>query len=88
MIHGVPLGFSSAGGLTHAKRQLAAQGDTFVTVISSDPGALVVPSGGVVVPNGQTSADVLVSVVGGGATVPLTFTFGASATNATIVTGT
>jgi hypothetical protein len=42
----------------------------------------------VVVPNGQTSADVLVSVVGGGATVPLTFTFGASATNATIVTGT
>ena len=60
-----------------------AQGNTVVTVTSSD--AIVVVHNATVL-DGQTSADVLVTVVAQG-TVELTFTLGTQQLHATLTTG-
>ena len=52
--------------------------DTFVTIDTNDPNALIVPNGGVTVPAGQTSATVLVNGLQQSNDVTLTATLGPS----------
>src|SRR5689334_2926362 len=54
----------------------AASADTFVSVVSSNAGAVMVTGGGVTVMSGQSSAPVLVTVIEAGASVPITLTLG------------
>lgn len=58
--------------------------DTFVAVTSSDPGSLAVAGGGVVVPAGQVSAEVLVEGVAPTASVTLSVTLGSTTLNAAV----
>src|SRR5690242_11154093 len=63
----------------------AASADTFVSVVSSNAGAVMVTGGGVTVMSGQSSAPVLVTVIEAGASVPITLTLGTQTLQATIV---
>ncbi|MDY0000975.1 MAG: DUF4215 domain-containing protein [Polyangia bacterium] len=60
-----------------------AIGDTFVSIVSSAPASLSVTGGGVTVPNGATSAQVLLSGLQQIASVTLTATLGSSDLTAT-----
>jgi hypothetical protein len=61
----------------------AATSDTFVTVGSSNPAAVTVSGGGVLIPTGQTSAEVLVNGLSAG-TSTLTATLGLVSLNASV----
>jgi cytosine/adenosine deaminase-related metal-dependent hydrolase len=62
----------------------APTADTFVAIGSSDTGSLTVANGGVTIPAGQSSAQVLVSGIAQSASVTLTATLGAANKTATV----
>jgi len=80
----LPAGAMAVPGAT-VHLTAAASADTTVVAVSSNPAALTVES--VMVPAGQTSAPLFVSVLEGGASVPISVTLGAQTLQATIVTG-
>ncbi len=82
----LPEGANDVPGAT-VQLTAAATADTFVTVTSGDPTALVVTGGGVTVPAAQTSASVVVSVLRADASVTLAVTLGTQTLEATLVTG-
>lgn len=61
-----------------------AQGDTFVSIGSSAPGSLTVTGGGVTIPNGQSSAVVLMSGLAASPGVTLTASLGGNMSTATV----
>lgn len=80
----IPVGHSCAYGFGDVGVPVAqvtfstpADGDTFVVVQSTNPGAVTINSGGVTVPDGQSSAPVIGNKVGAGTTT-LTATLGST----------
>jgi hypothetical protein len=61
--------------------------DTFLEVVSANPSALAVEGQSVTVPAGFSSVPILVDVLEGGASVPVSVTLGTQTLQATIVTG-
>jgi hypothetical protein len=71
------------GGTVHLTAPVSA--DTTVQAVSANPTALTVEN--VTVPNGQSSAPLVVNVLEGGASVQVSVTLGTQTLQATIVTG-